>query len=170
MDSFRHTALAAGIAAAMLLLGVGLIFMITDGLRGAQSQERSSGTAVGSEAGSNSTKASNCAICGTVESVRIVEVRMETEGTGIKSNESDDLAAGRPAGQGNEKASTTILGVTGGFFSGSSGVESGSRKRNAYRVTVRMDDGSYRTVSLSSPPAFAVGDKVRVIEGKLVRA
>jgi hypothetical protein len=34
---------------------------------------------------------------------------------------------------------------------------------------VRMDDGSFRTVSLSSPPAFAVGDKVRVVEGKLVR-
>jgi hypothetical protein len=33
-----------------------------------------------------------------------------------------------------------------------------------------MDDGSYRTVSLSSPPAMAVGDKVRVVEGKLVRA
>jgi outer membrane lipoprotein SlyB len=170
MDSFRNTALAAGIAAAVLLLGVSLVFMITDGLRGAQSQGRSGGTAVGTEASSNSSKASNCPICGTVESVRTVEVRMEAEGIGIKSGEPDDLAAGRPAGQGNEKASTTLLGATGGFFSGSSDAESGSRKRNAYRVTVRMDDGSYRTVSLSSPPAFAIGDKVRVVEGKLVRA
>ncbi len=40
----------------------------------------------------------------------------------------------------------------------------------AYRVTVRMDDGSYRAVSLASPPGFALGDKVRVVEGKLVRA
>jgi hypothetical protein len=33
-----------------------------------------------------------------------------------------------------------------------------------------MDDGSFRTVSLPSAPAFTVGDKVRVVEGKLVRA
>jgi len=39
-----------------------------------------------------------------------------------------------------------------------------------YRVTVRMDDGSYRAVSLAGPPGFAVGDKVRVVEGKLIRA
>ena len=43
------------------------------------------------------------------------------------------------------------------------------KKRYAYRVTVRMDDGSFRTISLSSPPNLAVGDKVRVVEGKLVR-
>jgi len=39
------------------------------------------------------------------------------------------------------------------------------KKRYAYRVTVRMDDGSFRTISVSSPPTFAVGDKVRVVEG-----
>jgi outer membrane lipoprotein SlyB len=55
------------------------------------------------------------------------------------------------------------------------GVVSGSasdsvRKHLMWRVTLRMDDGSYRAVSLSSPPSFAVGDKVRVVEGRLVRA
>jgi outer membrane lipoprotein SlyB len=44
------------------------------------------------------------------------------------------------------------------------------QKRYAYRVTVRMDDGSARTLSQSSPPAFAVGDKVRPVDGALVRA
>jgi hypothetical protein len=43
------------------------------------------------------------------------------------------------------------------------------RKRQVFRVTLRMDDGSFRAISLSSPPAFAVGDKVRVVEGRLVR-
>ena len=44
------------------------------------------------------------------------------------------------------------------------------RKRLVWRVTLRMDDGSFRAISLPSPPAFAVGDKVRVVEGRLVRA
>lgn len=41
-------------------------------------------------------------------------------------------------------------------------------KRFAYRVTVRMEDGSYRTVSQASAPAFAIGDRVRIVDGALV--
>jgi outer membrane lipoprotein SlyB len=84
---------------------------------------------------------SSCALCGTVESIRTVEVRDEAGGAGGTT--------GGPAG--------AIAG---------NGI---ARKRFAYRVTVRMDDGSFRTVSLSSPPTLNVGDKVRVVEGKLVR-
>jgi outer membrane lipoprotein SlyB len=75
-------------------------------------------------------QSSSCALCGTVESIRTVELRDEAGAA--------TAAAGGPA-------------------------------RYAYRVTVRMDDGSFRTVSLSSPPTLAVGDKVRVVEGRLVR-
>jgi len=38
-------------------------------------------------------------------------------------------------------------------------IEKNVKKRYAYRVTVRMDDGSFRTISLSSPPTLAVGDR-----------
>jgi hypothetical protein len=37
-----------------------------------------------------------------------------------------------------------------------------SRANSVYRVTVRMDDGSERTLSLAAAPAFAVGARVRV--------
>lgn len=37
-----------------------------------------------------------------------------------------------------------------------------SRVGSVYRVTVRMDDGSERTLSLAAAPAFAVGARVRV--------
>ncbi len=87
---------------------------------------------------------SSCALCGTVESIRTVEVR--------------DEAGGGTA--------VTLLGA-GGAIAGSE-IEKNVKKRYAYRVTVRMDDGSFRTISLSSPPTFAIGDKVRVVEGKLV--
>ena len=43
------------------------------------------------------------------------------------------------------------------------------KKHYAYRVTVRMDDGSVRTVSQSNPPPFAPGDKVILIDGTLKR-
>ena len=41
-------------------------------------------------------------------------------------------------------------------------------KQMSYRVTVRMDDGSYRTLPHAAPPAVAVGDPVRVAEGTVV--
>jgi hypothetical protein len=42
-------------------------------------------------------------------------------------------------------------------------------KRTVYRVTVRMDDGSYRTLSQAGPPAVAVGEAVRITDGAVVR-
>ena len=39
------------------------------------------------------------------------------------------------------------------------------KKRTAWRVTVRLDDGSVRTLSQSAPPSFAVGDRVRIVNG-----
>jgi hypothetical protein len=77
-----------------------------------------------------------CPSCGTVESVRTLEVSEDS-------------------------------GPAAGFSSSDPGKI--AKKRYAYRVTVRMDDGSFRTVSLSSPSTFAIGDKVRVVDGRLVR-
>jgi len=108
---------------------------------------------------------SNCALCGTVESIRTVELRSVPDAAGRGG------AGGADAGRtGQESSATTILesvaeAITGGGREG----EKNPSKRFAYRVTVRMDDGSYRTVSQSTPPALAVGDKVRVVEGRLVR-
>jgi outer membrane lipoprotein SlyB len=65
-----------------------------------------------------------------------------------------------------------MLDSLGGFVPGSAtdNTERNLRKRFVWRVTLRMDDGSFRAISLSAPPAFAVGEKVRVVEGHLVRA
>jgi len=39
---------------------------------------------------------------------------------------------------------------------------SSAEKRRVYRVTVRMDDGSERSLSLDAAPLYAVGTRVRV--------
>jgi len=106
-----------------------------------------------------------CPLCGTVESIRTLELRIVPEEAGV---EVSGTAARKPSGP--EKASTTPLGTVAEAVTGGAGEgERNLNKRFAYRITVRMDDGSYRTVSQSSPPALAVGDKVRVVEGRLVR-
>ncbi|HXZ54435.1 MAG TPA: hypothetical protein VEF92_06490 [Burkholderiales bacterium] len=88
-----------------------------------------------------------CALCGIVESIRSVEVYEESGAGGGAAdlrNNAENPGAGSP--------------------------EKNLRKRVVWRVTVRMTDGSYRAISLPSPPVFAVGEKVRVVEGRLVRA
>ena len=79
-----------------------------------------------------------CATCGVVESVR------EVGGNRAAGVEVRLVASGTPADAALET------------------------KRVSYRVTVRMDDGSYRTLSQPAPPAVAVGDAVRVADGAVV--
>jgi hypothetical protein len=43
----------------------------------------------------------------------------------------------------------------------------GAVPRAAWRVTVRMEDGSYRTLSQPGPPAYKPGDRVRIADGAL---
>ena len=42
-------------------------------------------------------------------------------------------------------------------------------KRTVYRITVRMDDGSFRTLSQATLPSVAVGEAVRITDGAVVR-
>lgn len=40
--------------------------------------------------------------------------------------------------------------------------------RTSYRVTVRMTDGSYRTLAQSTPPTVGIGDRVRIADGTVI--
>jgi hypothetical protein len=113
--------LIAGPAASVMIASVIGVGAVKGWLPGGLSANQ--GDARPADSGRKLIQPSSCALCGTVESIRTVEVRGETSGV------------------------ATV----------------------AYRVTVRMDDGSFRTVSLPSPPTLALGDKVRVVEGMLVR-
>src|SRR5882672_2761007 len=157
----RIDTLFAGRAVPVLIAGLIGVAAVMGWLHSGLSPKQ--GDARSAETGRKPAPANSCALCGTVESVRTVEVRDEA-GAGA--------AAGGPGGAGDQAvggggAAVTLLGA-GGAIAGSE-IEKNMKKRYAYRVTVRMDDGSFRTISLSSPPTFAVGDKVRVVEGKLVR-
>jgi outer membrane lipoprotein SlyB len=147
--------LIAGAAVAVMILGAIGVAAIT-GVLPNQTSPKQNGIALADSA--TQARSVNCALCGTVEAIRTVEVRDEAGSAGALAGD----AIGKDG-------STTILRTDGGTASGTE-IETSVKKRYAYRVTVHMDDGSYRTVSLSSPPALAAGDKVRVVEGKLVRA
>jgi len=38
-----------------------------------------------------------------------------------------------------------------------------------YTVSVRMEDGDFRTFTFESEPGYRIGEKVKVVDGRLVR-
>lgn len=108
--------------------------------------------------------ANQCASCGTVTAIHTVALRGDATGLGAVAGGVTGAVVGKQMGRGNGNTVMTLLGAAGGALAGNE-IERNVKKRYSYRVTVRMDDGSFRTVSQSSRPAIAVGERVRVVDG-----
>lgn len=147
-DPLRTSPLLLGAAVAALIVsavGIGAVTGVIPGLLSAPAVDALPAVSV---SGIRPTAAS-CFSCGTISAIRAVELRSPS---------------GAPAGEAD--TATTILSAAGGIFAGQE-FQKTVRKRYAYRVTLKMDDGSYRTVSEGTPPRFAVGEKVRLVDGTL---
>jgi outer membrane lipoprotein SlyB len=116
--------------------------------------------------------AAPCASCGVIEAINAVEVKGKTSGVGAVAGGvaggvlGHELGGGRGVGG----AVLTVGGAAGGAFAGDA-IEGHVKKRTVWRVTVRLEDGSVRTLQQGAQPPFAVGDRVRIGEGnKIERA
>jgi len=108
-----------------------------------------------------------CANCGIVDAIRTVTVNGNASGVGAVAGGVTGAVVGHQIGNGRGRDAMTVLGGVGGAFAGHA-IEKNINQRTVYRITVRMDDGSFRTVSQSHAPSVAVGGKVRVRNGSLV--
>ena len=109
-----------------------------------------------------------CGNCGAVESVTPIERTTKPDGPGVGAVAGGVAGAvlGNQVGQGNGRTLATIIGAVGGGFAGNA-IEKNVRKETVYHVSVRMEDGSRRTVEVAQPPA--VGSKVTV-DGSSIRS
>ena len=109
-----------------------------------------------------------CGSCGAIESVTPVERTTKPDGPGVGAVAGGVAGAvlGNQVGRGNGRTVATILGAIGGGFAGNA-IEKNVRKETVYQVSVRMEDGSRRTVEVAQPPA--VGSKVTV-DGNTIRS
>ena len=107
-----------------------------------------------------------CADCGVIESIRVAEVKGQGSGLGAVAGGVAGGLIGNQIGHGTGRTVATIAGAAGGAYAGHT-IEKNVKKHTVYRVTLRMDDGSLRTVSQREAPAYAVGDRVRVSNGRI---
>jgi uncharacterized protein YcfJ len=107
-----------------------------------------------------------------IQTVR--EVPVADHSSGEVANGVDGALVGSQAVRRHGSAALGVLGAVGGAFAGNSiernSIERNLRGRPRYHVSVLMDDGTRRTIYSAKPPAFAVGEPVRVVDGTLMSA
>ena len=108
-----------------------------------------------------------CAECGVVMNVRMVEQKGEGTGLGAVVGGVAGAVVGHEISHGRDVG--TVVGAAGGAFAGHQ-IERQARTTTHYEVRVQMADGQLRIVKYAAPPAWKPGDKVRLQDGKLVSA
>jgi hypothetical protein len=102
---------------------------------------------------------SACANCGTVVMIRTYEVRGDL-------SPFDAPAGAAPGAIVMGEAKRKVVAA----LEPAESLGDAARKRQVYRVTLQMEDGSYRTVSQATEPEFRPGDKARLVQGAVVQA
>lgn len=120
------------------------------------------------------SRASFCANCATVEAVTAVQRQGQVNGVAV-GNQTIGLGTvaggliggllGNQVGGGNGKTLATVAGLAGGAFAGNA-IEKNMKQVTVYDVRLRMDDGSRRSMEVST--TVPVGSKV-IVEGKNLR-
>jgi len=100
-----------------------------------------------------------CRNCGVVE--KVVAVKHKGQGTGVGAVAGGVVGGllGHQVGGGNGKKAMTVVGAVGGGLAGHE-IEKHARATTTYRVHVRMDDGTTRTVTQATAPA--VGSRIQL--------
>lgn len=122
--------------------------------------------AMGGEA--SSKKAKVCHDCGVIKDIRTVEKEGEGSGLGAVAGGVVGGLLGNQLGGGRGKTLTTIAGAGGGAYAGHQ-VEKNYKKTTVYEVSVKFDNGRSEVLSFAEQPRFAVGDKVKLVDGRLER-
>lgn len=108
-----------------------------------------------------------CASCGTVEAVNVIEQQGEGSGLGAVAGGVAGALLGNQIGGGSGRKIATVAGAAGGAYAGHQ-IEKHVKTTKRYDVVVRMDAGGVRHFSYDAEPAFGPGEKVRVVDGRLV--
>jgi outer membrane lipoprotein SlyB len=105
-------------------------------------------------------------LTGTVEAVREVKKKGEGTGAGAVAGGVVGGVLGHQIGEGSGKKLATVLGAAGGAVAGHQ-VERSARATSHWEISVRLDDGSTRTLTTDQPPSWHAGDRVRMVGGRL---
>ncbi len=106
-----------------------------------------------------------CDTCGVVESVHYVEKQGQGSGVGLIAGGVVGGVLGNQIGSGRGNTAATIIGAGAGAYAGNQ-VEKNAKKTSYWVVSVKLDNGSHKSITSGARPAFKQGDRVKVVDGK----
>ncbi len=125
-------------------------------------KEKADAEHTGSASAANADE--RCTHCGVVESIHTLTKKGEGTGLGAVGGAVVGGVLGNQVGEGSGKQIARIGGAVLGGFAGNE-VEKRARAETQYRIKLRMDDGSIRTVEQKNAPNLQQGQRVRVDNG-----
>lgn len=108
---------------------------------------------------------------GVIESIQVTQAGNRTSGGGAVVGALVGALAGNQIGSGSGRTAATVAGGVGGAVVGNN-IErnrNGNMGQEMYQVNVRMDNGEYRTVVQDSVYDLRVGNRVRLVDGRVYR-
>ena len=75
---------------------------------------------------------------------------------------------GHQIGSGRGNTAATVVGAGAGAYAGHQ-VEKNQKSTTTHQVVVKMEEGNTRTFNFGNPTSYRVGDKIKVVDKKLVR-
>jgi outer membrane lipoprotein SlyB len=106
---------------------------------------------------------------GVIESVQEIERKGENPIAGPIIGGIAGAVLGHQFGEGRGKTVGTAVGAGAGILGGKV-IEEKVRATKHWETTVRLDDGSTKTISSESQPAWHAGERVRVVEGQILKS
>lgn len=107
---------------------------------------------------------------GVVQSIELVQ-QASSSGIGVGTIAGAVVGGilGHQVGGGTGQTVATVAGAAGGAYAGHELEKRQQQTANAYKFTLRMDNGAYQTVMQSTSADFRVGDRVKIENGVLQR-
>lgn len=107
---------------------------------------------------------------GTVDSIQITQAsRSGGLGMGAIFGGAIGGVLGNQVGGGSGRKAATLAGVVGGAIVGNEVEQRNTQLRDEVIIGVRLDNGSFRTVTQDSAPGLQVGTRVRVMNDRVYR-
>ena len=109
-----------------------------------------------------------CPECGTVSELKTIKTEGQGSGAGAVVGGVLGGVLGHQVGSGRGNTAATIVGAGAGAYAGNQ-VEKNQKSTTSYRVFVTMEGGGTKYFTFAEPTSYRVGDKIKVVNGKLTR-
>ncbi|HEU4852833.1 MAG TPA: glycine zipper 2TM domain-containing protein [Telluria sp.] len=112
---------------------------------------------------------SSATMYGTIDSITVTRGSGSSGAAGAVVGGVVGGLLGNQVGSGSGRTAATAAGAIAGAMVGKEVQENRAGDRDMYQVSIRMDNGDYRTVVQDSVYDLRVGNRVRVVDGRAYR-